>query len=487
MERLIGNIVSGLARVDPGRTAATLDKREMTFGEVDLAANRLATALRRRKIVRGDLVAWWSNPSLETVVVMIACARLGAVFAPLSPLLGDPEVGQALDYIEPAVLIADPNLVGRAGDGVTIEEVVHGAGTDPVDESGLRDSDPHILYLTSGSTGRPKGVLVSHRASWMRSWRGVGGYGKAIDGFLVPFPLFHYAGWHFVLEGWLNGSGAHLVGRASGAEIASAIERHRPTATYCIPAVWERLLAEPVDLGHFRIADTGTSTVSADLVARMREAMPKARTTISYGASEAGQICILEDAEIEAHPGSVGRPLAQGRMRIAEDGEILFSGPTLMDGYLNMPEETARAVDDGWYHTGDLGSQDDEGFVHITGRIREVIRSGGETISPSEIEGALGSLPGVSELAIIGVPDPTWGEVVCAVVVPARGSDAPTVADLRDRLGNLAPYKHPRSVVIAEEIPRTAATGQVRRAALREELLAARPCREGASAGTRMT
>jgi acyl-CoA synthetase (AMP-forming)/AMP-acid ligase II len=150
-----------------------------------------------------------------------------------------------------------------------------------------------------------------------------------------------------------------------------------------------------------------------------------------------------------------------------------------MRGYFERPDETAAALAGGWYHTGDLGVMDDEGYLHITGRARELIRTGGESVAPPEVEAALAGYPGVQDLAVIGVPDDDWGEVVCAVVVTAAGRAPPSVTALRDHIGAaLAPYKHPRRVEAVADIPRTAATGQVQRTLLRERLaIAARPAR----------
>jgi acyl-CoA synthetase (AMP-forming)/AMP-acid ligase II len=471
MEMLIGRVVEAAAAADPARVAATLGDAAVTFGELDAAADRLASALRARGVGVGDRVGWWSGPSLDSLTVMTACARAGAVFAPLSPQLGDAEARDILDYVEPAVLLCHPDLADRA-DGVELEALLADSpATGPARNPELRDSDPHILYLTSGSTGRPKGALVSHRASWLRSRKGHGSLGEDVAGVVCAFPLFHYAGWQFVLEAWLAGTTAHLVPRASGAELVATIERHRAEAIYCIPAVWERILAEPGDLGSIRWADTGTSALSEDLLGRIAERLPRARTAIFYGASEAGRISALWHEEIAGRSDSVGRVLDPGRLKIDDDGEILFGGPTLMDGYLRMPAETEAALADGWYRTGDLGSLDDAGFLRITGRKREVIRSGGETISPAEVEAEIGPLAGVAELAVIGLPDPTWGEVVCAAVVLEDDGTPPSVESLRARLDGLAPHKHPRVVAAVASIPRTAATGQVQRARLREAVM----------------
>jgi acyl-CoA synthetase (AMP-forming)/AMP-acid ligase II len=152
---------------------------------------------------------------------------------------------------------------------------------------------------------------------------------------------------------------------------------------------------------------------------------------------------------------------------LADDGELLLQSATLMSGYYNLPQETAAALEGGWYHSGDLVERDDEGYFSIVGRKREIIRSGGEWISPVEVEDAVGDYPGIAEVAVIGVSDPKWGEVVCATVVMAAGSTAPTVEELRRHLtGRLAPFKHPRRVVAVRNLPRTAATGQIQRSLL---------------------
>jgi fatty-acyl-CoA synthase len=485
---LIGNIVREVAAERPRALAGSLDEEAIAFGELDDAADRLAAGLGATGVGRGDIVVWWSGPSLDTLAVMTACARIGAAFAPLSPLLGDEEVRGIVDYMRPALLVAAPETIERAATLVAPLAVLRApapsgavdlgalagaaAGAAP-DAPGLEDSDPHILYLTSGSTGRPKGVVVSHRASWLRSRRGGGSYGDDVDGVLCSFPLYHYGGWHYVLEAWLNRTAVHLVRKADGPNLRAALERRRPNAIYCIPAVWERLLAEPADLAGIRYADTGTSAVGDDLFERLAHRLPEARTTVLYGASEAGRMTALRAEDLAARPDSVGRPVEPGRVRIAADGEILFAGPTLMNGYLDLPAESDAALAGDWYHTGDLGTQDEDGYVRITGRKREVIRSGGETISPAEVETAIGPLPGVAELAVVGLPDPRWGEVVCAAVVLAPDSVPPTVDDLRARLASLAPHKHPRLIAVVGAIPRTTATGQVMRSRLREAVLAA--------------
>jgi acyl-CoA synthetase (AMP-forming)/AMP-acid ligase II len=241
---------------------------------------------------------------------------------------------------------------------------------------------------------------------------------------------------------------------------------------YCIPAVWERVLAAPGDLSCLAHADTGTSRISSDLVERIRSRACNATTTVLYGSSEAGPMAGLYPWQFADRPGSVGRPIPPGVMALAEDNEILFRGPTVMNGYFGRPDATEEALDsDGWYHSGDVGECDDDGFFTIVGRKREIIRSGGEWVSPAEVEEALRRLPEIADVAVVGLPDEQWGEIVCAVVVPAPMAPAPDVAALRARLDGIARFKHPRRIVTVETIPRTSATGQIQRTRLRADVL----------------
>jgi fatty-acyl-CoA synthase len=456
--------------------AATLGAEEITFGELDSAANRFARVLQRHGVAGGDIVMWWTGAALSSLSGMLACARLGAVFAPLSVLLDAEGAADIASYVRPRLLVCDLERVdaaARLGEITVLGlgELEHAAGmTDkPIDDVTVSDRDPHILYLTSGSTGRPKGVLVSHRASWLRS--APDGNAPGVDGVLCTFPLYHYGGWHYVIEAWLAGTAVHLVSRADGSEVTMTVERRRPQAIYCIPAVWERVLATDGDLSSLRYADTGTSSFGDSLLDRLGDRLPKARTRVLYGASEAGRMAALEHSELADHRGSVGRSVSHGRITLSADGEVVFSGPTLMNGYLNLPDATATAIDEHGYRTGDLGWTDEDGFLYITGRRSEAIRTGGEWVSPVEVEAAIRNLPGVADLAVIGVPDPQCGEIVCVALVPEAGHVVPSADELRARLIGLARYKQPRLVVEVPDIPRTAATGQIMRKAIQATIV----------------
>ena len=253
--------------------------------------------------------------------------------------------------------------------------------------------------------------------------------------------------------------------------------RPRPaSALYCIPAVWERLLQashREADLSSLRHADTGTSGVSLSLVERIKERLPGTTTTILYGSTEAGRMAALQDWDLARKPGSVGLPAFPGALWTDADGEVWVRSDALMSGYLDRPEETAAALVDGCYRSGDVGFLDDEGYLYLTGRRSELIRTGGESVAPAEVEDALRDLPGVGDVAVIGLPDDQWGEIVCAVLVMNGDAPAPDVTTVREHAAaRVANFKQPRRVAVVPAIPRTPATGQVQRSRLRADVVA---------------
>jgi fatty-acyl-CoA synthase len=492
MPLIANDVLACAAGTAPARLAVTLGDDKLSFGEVETLANRYANALHGLGARRGERAAWWSETTLEGVGLYFAISRLGLAFVPLNPAYTDDEVAVVLAYVRPQLLIVDPAHAARAEQLVagseTVLITVGGEGVQPgVDLSERAKAAASIapdlelpaedavctIFLTSGSTGQPKGVMVSQRATWLRTHAGAAAYSTTGGaGEVVMFPLFHMAGWNFAMMAWSARHTAHLVHRADAPQLLGAIERWSPSIIYCIPAVWRRILESDlrVDTGSVEWALTGTSQVTPELLAGIKELFPAARTTVNYGSTETARAVGLRDPDLITHPGSVGHPIPGVQAKVADDGELLITSDRLMSGYFELPAETAQALQGGWYHTGDLAEQDDEGYLSIVGRKKEVIRTGGETVAPVEVEGALAGYPGLAELAIVGVPDPQWGEVVCAFVVLDEGASTPSVEELRSHIGGrLAAYKHPRRVVEVEVLPRTSATGQVQRAKLAQQ------------------
>jgi acyl-CoA synthetase (AMP-forming)/AMP-acid ligase II len=269
-----------------------------------------------------------------------------------------------------------------------------------------------------------------------------------------------------------------FVESADAATICDAIERHRAARVYGIPAVWRRVfahLATPEgarrDLSSVRAADTGTSATPPELLDALRAAFPSARVRVFYGSTEAGGVAALEHDDLDRKPGRCGLPAPAAEVRIDDGGELWVRGPLLFDGYFDDAEATAEVLVDGWYRTGDLAEVDEDGYLSIVGRAHDVIRTGGETVAPAEVELVLADHPAVADVAVLGLADAEWGEVVCAAIVPAEPESAPTLEDLRAHCaGRLAVHKHPRRVAVLETIPRTSPTNQVQRRLLVEML-----------------
>jgi len=434
--------------------------------------------------------------SLRAIDLFFATSTLGAIFVPANPAFSRAELEVVLRYLQPAFLVVDhahhEEAIEAAGCCGAKVGVLHVAGrsvaaydleaaarraSDSFIEPAASAEDPNVFFLTSGSTGRPKAVSITHRAHCLRT-AGSQAYQAVCGGrgLACMFPLFHMAGWYMVLQAIGRLRPIHLTRRASSEALWSILDRHHPEELYCIPAVWRRMLEDGArhDGSSLHYALTGTSRVELDLVEELRRQFPNARNGIYYGSTEMGVSLGIGHDDIFAHPYSVGLPMPGIEARI-DDGELLLRAPTAMSGYHELPAETVEVLQDGWYRTGDLVEADHDGFYTIVGRRREIIRSGGETIAPVEVEQALAQVAGVREVAVVGLPDDQWGEVVCAVLVMAEGMGAPSVASLRASLGTgLAACKQPRMVRTWDGLlPRTGATGQVQRSRIRDEIMSA--------------
>jgi fatty-acyl-CoA synthase len=501
MELLVGDIFEQAAVAVPHRMAAALGERSLSFLEVHELGAGVAARLHAAGVSKGDRVAVWSATALEVVPVFAGCAAIGAVFCPVSPLLSPDEAMAVLEVADPAIVLAHADRA-EACAALDLPAGVLRAVLDPVDDKSpssaalptlgmlagpdraptptpttdLRETDPHVVFFTSGSTGVPKGVVLSHRANVLRSHPGAQLEPRGVA--VCMFPMFHMAPWTISLQQWHARDGVAYVEAATAEEICGAVARHRAERLNAIPAVWQRLLDHLAsnastgdELATIRFADTGTSATPPELMDALMAALPDAAVRIFYGSTEAGNVAALDHVDVARKPGRIGVPSVATTLRLDDEGELWARNPVLFDGYLNQPEATAEVLVDGWYRTGDLAEVDDEGYWSIVGRARDIIRTGGETVAPAEVELALARHPGLAEVAVVGIPDDRWGEVVCAVAVVAPSGAEPDVDELRRWCeGRLAPFKRPRRLVVVDSIPRTAATRQVQRRALVERI-----------------
>jgi acyl-CoA synthetase (AMP-forming)/AMP-acid ligase II len=485
---LIGDVFRNAARAVPNRVAVALGEATLTFVEVDRKANAQARALTRLGVRRSDRVAVWSGTSLHTVPVFAALAKMGAVFAPVNPSLSADEAAPVFETISPAALLVDEAHAAEAQDIAenssvrvvcTLSSLAEQAASEDHSEPTLEiptESDPHVIFLTSGSTGRPKAPLISHRVNFLRTHPGA--MLEPRGRMVCPYPLFHMAAWTIALQQWQARDCVIFVESADAAAICDAVERHQAARLNAIPAIWRRILdhlaspaAKAGNLASLRFADSGTSATPLELLEAIAAAVPSAGIRVFYGSTEAGSVASLEYTDMRRKPGSCGVPAPSTEVRTDAGGELWVRGPLLFDGYFDDPDATSAALVDGWYRTGDLADIDEEGYLTIVGRAAEVIRTGGETVAPAEVEAVLATHESVADVAVVGMPDKEWGEIVTAVVVLAPGAQPPAVEELRRHCeGRLAAFKRPRRVAIVDFIPRTSSTSQVQRRLLIEQL-----------------
>lgn len=496
-ELLVGEILRRAAEAVPAAPAASMGDVIVSYGELERDSNRLALVLRQELgIGYGDRVVCWSDTALEVLPLFGALARLGAVFAPLNARLGPDEAAAVAELARGALLVTDApraDVAARVAKAAGITKIAVLATGDeaasggvlvldparlpdpdqPISEPRLVETDPHVIFFTSGSTGRPKGVVLSHRVNWLRGFHGV--FRDEPERSVCMYPLFHMAAFTLSISAWQT-RGEIIFAEPRAEALLEAIERRKANRINCLPLVWKRILevdTSGYDLSSLIQLDTGTSATPIELLRALKERFPWAAVRIYYGSTEVGSAAALCDADVLRKPGAVGKASVSVDLRLSEeDGEIMVRSPFIADGYFDDPGATAAAIEDGWFKTGDLGAMDDEGYLSIVGRKKELLRTGGESVSPSEVEGVLRDAPGVSEVAVVGLPDPDWGELLCAAVVVAPGAEV-TLEALRAHCeGKLAGFKKPRRIARVDAFPRTAATSQVQRTLLVEQILA---------------
>lgn len=458
----------------PDAPALLLDGGWLTHGELQRRAARVHASLTGLGVAEGDRVVLCGGTSSGLVAGYLGLLRAGAIVVLANPAYTTAELAHLVHDSGARHALADPEPAERLAelvdDVLALATPWEPAAPDPAPATPGPDAVAMIAY-TSGTTGAPKGVPLTHanllssiRAAMLAwAWR--------TDDVLVhALPLSHQHGLGGVHATLLAGSRAVVLSRFEPAALAAAAEEHRATVLFAVPAMYQRICADPaasVGLrGALRLAVCGSAPLPPELGDRVVEALGRAPLE-RYGSTEAGL-----DVSLPLHGpggvGTVGLPLPGVSMRLGARDEVLLRGPQVFGGYWNNPEATADAFDEhGWFRTGDQGERDpDTGYLRLTGRLKELIITGGMNVAPREVELALEDHPAVAEVAVAGVASPRWGEEVTAWVVPAPGV-APTQRELLGHAERrLARYKLPKRVYLVEALPRTG-MGKVRRADLR--------------------
>jgi long-chain acyl-CoA synthetase len=459
--------------------------RARTFGEMDAASSGLAGGLVEKLGVRpGDRVAILDKNTDAYVELLFAVAKAGAVAVPVNWRLTSPEVAAIVADADPIALVVGEEF-NTSGSQVGCPVLGFGelprSGGDPGRD---REEDVAWQLYTSGTTGLPRGALLTNRALFAGADGATYEFSELRQGgrALVAMPLYHIGGCGWLMFVVASGSCAVMVREVNPPELLQVIVEQRVETGFLVPAVLLFLTQLPqtqgADLSALKSIIYGASPISQKLLERSIETFG-CRFTQVYGLTEtAGAITALQHEHHEGERAlSCGRPMFGVEMRIVdplgnalptgEIGEIVYRGGSLMAGYWQRPDDTAAAIRDGWFHTGDAGTVDSDGFFYVRDRIKDMIVSGGENIYPAELEGVLAGHPDVADVAVIGVPDDRWGESVKAMVVSRPDSGLSEEALIEWSRSRLAGFKRPRSVDFVQAIPRNP-SGKVLKRELRE-------------------
>jgi fatty-acyl-CoA synthase len=485
----------------PHKTGIVCGEQRWTWREFNALVDRVAAGLHRAGIERGERVGVLARNSHGFAALRFALARLGAVLVPVNFMLNADEAAYILGHAGARLLAVDSSLaaLGRAAaastkHGTQIERLLWLPSEDgaprPADwrpqdldlealantdaeppEPAFGEHDLLQIVYTSGTESLPKGAMLSHRAviDQYVSCIVEGGMDEN-DVWLHALPLYHCAQLDvFLGPAVYLGATCVITAKPTPENLLPLVERHGIGAFFAPPTVWIALLRSPLfdaqKLAALRKGYYGASIMPVAVMRELVERLPRMRLWNLYGQTEIAPLAtVLKPEDQLRKPGSAGRAVLNVETRVVDDamndvrpgevGEIVHRSPHLMQGYFNDPERTAAAFAGGWFHSGDLGVLDDEGYLTVVDRKKDMIKSGGENVASREVEEALYRLAGVSEVAVVGLPHPRWIEAVAAIVVPKDGHALDEAAVLAHCAQHLAPFKTPKRVVFVDSLPK---------------------------------
>ena len=501
----VGDWTAKQSAVIPNKVALISDGNEMTYKELNNRVNHLANALISYGIRKGDRVAALLYNSFEFVEVYFSLAKIGAIFVPLNFRLAGLELKYMLTDSESKILIFDesflevidsirPSLSTFIIHYIALgslrlpwvknyeEFILEFPDEEPTLNEVVRLEDPQMIMYTSGTTGVPKGALLSHLKTFYNTFNAVLYFNMTSkDIMLVVMPLFHSGGLNISLIPILYVGGTAIIQKSFDPDrTPSLIEKYRITMTMMVPTMLNFMIKQgsidKYDLSSLKTLLSGGEPISISLVKAYQDKNIPIRQV--FGQTETSIQLWLSEEDSLRKIGSVGKPVFHSDVQVVnknckkivpgEVGEIVLKGPTQMLSYWKDPRLTAETIKDGWLHTGDLATVDEEGFVFMIDREKDMYISGGENVYPAEVENVYGSNPKILEVAVIGIPDEKWGEVGKALIVLKEGETMTEEEAINFLQGKLARYKIPKYVEFTEEFPKTA-SGKVKKSELREK------------------
>jgi len=490
----IGDILRRSARREPNRLAVSCGSVNWTFAELDAICNRLGRGLLGLGVAKGDRVAVLSRNSHVFAALRFAVARIGAILVPINFMLNPDEINFILANSGAKLLLSGADFIetarAAAAKGSAVERLVWLPGEDPASApAGLATFDEllhadgsfldasvdsrdiaQIIY-TSGTESAPKGAMMTHEAvMWQYVSCIIDGGMATDDKMLHALPLYHCAQLDVFLgpQVYLCASGV-ITSKPTADNILALIESQKITSFFAPPTIWIALLRSPnfekANLSTLRKGYYGASIMPVEVLLEVQRRLPNVELWNFYGQTEvAPTATVLQPEDQLRKAGSAGKPAVNVETRVVntemedvkvgEVGEIVHRTPHLLSGYYNDPTKTAAAFAGGWFHSGDLGTVDAEGYITVVDRVKDMIKTGGENVASREVEETIYRLPGVSEVAVVGLPDPRWIEAVTAIVVVKTGEQLDEETVIKHCAASMAHFKVPKRIVFVDSLPK---------------------------------